>query len=169
VLVRRTLRCAFRALARGRDLLCSRTFAPPRPAMSQRGAARRAAKAEMQALVSYAYGTLLMAGGFLHQVHAHEPSAVALYAGLGLGTAIWACERAWFAADSAGLRRGRRDYARARVVTAGVQTAVALALTLDKGRRWALTQLFIPPGLVAAASAVVALLYGSRLAESVGI
>ena len=35
----------------------------------------------MQALVSYAYGTLLMAGGFLHQVHAHEPSPAALYAG----------------------------------------------------------------------------------------
>ena len=132
-------------------------------------AARAAARAELFALLSYAYGTLLMAGGFLHQAYAHAPSPAALYAGLGLGTAVVALERAWFAADGAGLRRANPAYARARTVTSGLQTAIALALTLDMGRRWALTQLVVPPGLIAAASATAAMLYGGRLAGALGI
>jgi hypothetical protein len=137
--------------------------------MSAQRAARAAARRELVALISYAYGTLLMAGGFLHQAYAHSPSATALYAGLGLGTAIWALERAWFAADSANLRRVRKDYAKSRIVIAGLQTAIALALTVDMGRRWALTQLFIPPGLIAGASAVIVLMYGNRLAAAAGL
>ncbi len=132
-------------------------------------AARAAARDELAALVSYAYGSLLMAGGFLHQAYAHEPSPAALYGGLGLGTAVWALERAWFAADGAGLRRASRSYARARTVTSGLHLAVALALTLHMGHRWALTQLVVPPGLIAAASAAVSLLYGRRFAAAVGI
>ena len=142
---------------------------PPAPPMSASRAARAAARRDLLALVSYAYGTLLMAGGFLHQAYAHAPSALALYAGLGLGTAIWALERAWFAADSAGLRRANPAFARARTVISALQTAIALALTLDMGRRWALTQLVVPPGLIAGASAAVALLYGNRLAAALGI
>ena len=72
-------------------------------------------------------------------------------------------------ADGAGLRRANPAYARARTVTSGLQTAIALALTLDMGRRWALTQLVVPPGLIAAASATAAMLYGGRLAGALGI
>jgi len=37
------------------------------------------------------------------------------------------------------------------------------------GHRWALSQLVVPPGLVAAASAAIAFLYGNRFATAVGI
>ena len=94
-----------------------------------------------------------------------QPAFGGIYTGLALGTAVWALEAAWTAAASAGLRQRSKRYARARAVISGLQAALALALVWDAGLQWARTQLVIPPGLVAGASAAVAMLYGRRFLD----